>query len=51
VLEAGVFLVSAKLMIMSYGNAIASERLPEELRTILSVLQSRRRTLSGGEPE
>jgi hypothetical protein len=36
-----VFLVSVKLIIMSYRNAVASQGLHEELRNILSMLQSR----------
>jgi hypothetical protein len=38
-LEAGVFLVSVKLIIMSYKNSIASDKLHEELSEIRSLLQ------------
>jgi len=38
-LEAGVFLVSVKLIIMSYKNSVASDRLYEELTEIRSLVQ------------
>jgi hypothetical protein len=41
-LEAGVFLVSVKLIIMSYKNAVASKRLEEQLGAMLSLLQDRK---------
>jgi hypothetical protein len=53
-LEAGVFLVSVKLMIVSQRNAISSERILEELRMIVSTLESRESARGGrdqgGEP-
>jgi hypothetical protein len=38
-LEAGVFLVSVKLIMMAYKNAVASQRLHEELGEIRSLLR------------
>jgi len=38
-LEAGVFLVSVKLIVMSFKNAVASQRLHEELSEIRESLQ------------
>ena len=38
-LEAGVFLVSVKLILMSYKNKVASDDLHEELAGIRSLLQ------------
>ena len=38
-LEAGVFLVSVKLILMSYKNTVASERLHSELVEIRSLIQ------------
>lgn len=38
-LEAGVFLVSVKLIMMSYKHAIASDKLHEELAEIRSMLR------------
>ena len=38
-LEAGVFLVSVKLILMSYKSAVAFDRLHEELREVRSALQ------------
>lgn len=38
-LEAGVFLVSVKLIIMSYKNAVASQQLSEQMNAILAELQ------------
>jgi hypothetical protein len=40
-LEAGVFLVSVKLIIMSYKNTISSEKLHEELAEIRELLKSK----------
>jgi hypothetical protein len=40
-LEAGVFLVSTKLMIMSYRLARSTYQLHEEVRSIRTLLQSR----------
>jgi hypothetical protein len=37
-LETGVFLVSVKLIVMSYKNAVASQRLHEELSEIREAL-------------
>jgi hypothetical protein len=44
-LEAGVFLISVKLIIMSYKNAVASDRLEARLAEIHSLLRR-----SGGAP-
>ena len=41
-LEAGVFLVSVKLVIMTYKNAMASDELKAELRELRRALESRR---------
>ncbi|HEY8050808.1 MAG TPA: hypothetical protein VIE63_16680 [Ramlibacter sp.] len=38
-LEAGVFLVSVKLVLMSYKNKVASEGLHQELSEIRSLLR------------
>lgn len=38
-LETGVFLVSVKLIVMSYKNAVASDKLLEELTEIRFLLQ------------
>lgn len=38
-LEAGVFLVSVKLILMSYRNAVASDKLHNELAEIRSLIQ------------
>jgi hypothetical protein len=38
-LEAGVFLVSVKLIVMSYKHAIASDKLHDELAEIRSMLR------------
>ena len=40
-LEAGVFLVSVKLIIMSYKNSISSDKLHEELAEIRELLKSK----------
>lgn len=37
-LEAGVFLVSAKIIIMAYQNNVASSRIEQKLDAILSTL-------------
>ena len=39
-LEAGVFLVSVKLILMSYKNAVSSLELKAELAAIRSLLES-----------
>ena len=39
-LEAGVFLVSVKLILMSYKNKVASDNLRKELAEIRSLLQA-----------
>ena len=41
-LEAGVFLVSAKLVIMSYKNAMVSDDLKAEVRRLRETLESRK---------
>ena len=38
-LEAGVFLVSVKLILMSYKNKVASDNLHKELSEIKAMLQ------------
>ena len=38
-LEAGVFLVSVKLILMSYKNKVASDELRKELAEIRSLIQ------------
>jgi hypothetical protein len=48
-LEAGVLLVSIKLMIMGYRNALSTDRLHEDLRTILVLLTSREGGSGGGD--
>jgi hypothetical protein len=40
-LEAGVFLVSVKLIIMSYKNSISSEKIHEELAEIRELIKSK----------
>ena len=40
-LEAGVFLVSVKLIVMSYKNSISSDKLHEELAEIRDLLKSK----------
>lgn len=40
-LEAGVFLVSVKLVIMTYKNAIASDELKAELQRLRTALEDR----------
>ncbi|GAO35578.1 hypothetical protein SCT_0969 [Sulfuricella sp. T08] len=39
-LETGVFLVSVKLILMSYKNKVASDNLHKELAEIRSLLQA-----------
>jgi hypothetical protein len=39
-LEAGVFLVSVKLIIMSYKNAVAAEELQQELAGMRIMLEA-----------
>jgi len=41
-LEAGVFLVSVKLVIMSYKNAMVSDDLRAEVRRLRETLESRK---------
>jgi len=41
-LEAGVFLVSVKLVIMSYSNKLVTEEVRAELRDIRALLESSR---------
>ncbi|MFC1812897.1 hypothetical protein ACFL03_09405 [Thermodesulfobacteriota bacterium] len=38
-LEAGVFLVSVKLIIMAYKNSMASKEITKELHTIKKMLE------------
>lgn len=40
-LEAGVFLISAKLVLMGYKNSTAAEELRGELRHLRKLLESR----------
>jgi hypothetical protein len=40
-LEAGVFLVSVKLIVMSYKNSISSEKIHEELAEIRELIKSK----------
>ncbi len=42
-LEAGVFLVSVKLVLMGYKSSLAAERLREELQGIRQILEALRR--------
>lgn len=42
-LEAGVFLVSVKLILMSYKNKVASDNLHKELAEIRSLIQEMNR--------
>ncbi|MFB3062876.1 MAG: hypothetical protein ACE10C_16055 [Candidatus Binatia bacterium] len=37
-LEAGVFLVSVKLIVMAYKNAMASKKIMEELHAIKEIM-------------
>ena len=56
-LEAGVFLVSVKLIIMSYKSAVAVEKTHAELSEIRSLLQRSERSrpsvrgVRGGRPD
>ena len=43
-LEAGVFLVSVKLVLMSYKSGVATDAIREELRAIRGTLQTERTT-------
>jgi hypothetical protein len=38
-LEAGIFLVSVKLIIMAYKNSVASNEITKELHTIKKMLE------------
>ncbi len=38
-LEAGIFLVSVKLIIMAYKNSVASEKITKELHAIREMLR------------
>ncbi len=40
-LEAGVFLVSVKLILMAYRNSIADKEIAEELQAIKKMLEKR----------
>jgi hypothetical protein len=40
-LEVGIFLVSVKLIIMSYKNSVANKKIIEELDTIKQVIQAK----------
>jgi len=40
-LEAGVFLVSVKLSMMSYKNAVSARKTHDDLRRILTMLEDR----------
>ena len=42
-LEAGMFLVSVKLILMSYKNKVASNDLHKELKEIRSLIQEMNR--------
>jgi hypothetical protein len=49
-LEAGVFLVSVKLIIMAYKNSVSAEMNREELREIKAILrQPRHDSVEAGE--
>ena len=43
-LEAGVFLVSVKLIVMSYKNSVTSDKLLEEMAEIRSRIQELKNT-------
>lgn len=43
-LEAGVFLVSLKLIIMTYKNSIASDEVKAEIRELREALEQHRRS-------
>lgn len=49
-LEAGVFLVSVKLILMSYKNKVASDNLHKELAEIRSLIQEMNRESKRGSP-
>ena len=40
-LEVGIFLVSVKLIIMSYKNSVTNKRIIEELGTIKHIIQDK----------
>lgn len=40
-LEAGVFLVSVKLILMAYKNSVSDKEIAEELREIKDLLQKK----------
>ncbi len=40
-LEAGVFLVSVKLILMAYKNSVAEKQISEQLREIMDMLKKR----------
>jgi hypothetical protein len=40
-MEAGVLLVSVKLIVMAYKNSVAAKDLSKELRDIKDILQKR----------
>jgi hypothetical protein len=40
-LEAGVFLVSVKLIMMSYKNAVSARKTQDDLERILTILEDR----------
>jgi Skp family chaperone for outer membrane proteins len=50
-LEAGVFLVSVKLILMSYKNKVASDDLNKELKEIRSLIQEMNRDSKRDEPK
>jgi hypothetical protein len=50
-LEAGVFLVSVKLILMSYKNKVASDDLHKELAEIRSLIQEMNRKSKRDAPE
>lgn len=50
-LEAGVFLVSVKLILMSYKNKVASDNLHKELAEIRSLMQEMNRELKRDAPK
>jgi accessory gene regulator protein AgrB len=47
-LEAGVFLVSVKLILMGYKHEASNQRLQDELRAIRAAVEAKARTESGG---
>lgn len=46
-LEAGVFLVSVKLIVMAYKNSKTSKEVMEELREIKEMLEEQNRSQAG----